>query len=550
MLAHYKKILKDADSRVAYSLRTQVHKEGNFKGGFVDREGLVHSKYAVYRTTGAIAAYCNVDSAFYRSPEVFQMIRDGLTFIRNKQHENGLFDLIHCNFSSAPDTAFCMKRMLPTLKFLDKNRKTEEEEMLYRVLVNLVKQSANGLMQGGFHTPNHRWVIASNLMECGLFFSDENMYSCAEQYLNEGIDCNMDGEFAERSAGNYNRINNDAMITLGDVTGEDRYYEYAIRNLNMMLTYLEPDGSIFTANSTRQDKGELIFPKDYYMEYLDIGYRKQLPEFLDVANYIFSLIERESITAPDCLIFLMNRPELKYLEHEGLFAIPDFQKWYRDSGIVRSCRHGYSYTLLAEKSDFLYFTNGALRLQMKICGGFCEHRAFKAEEMKRIPGGYQLNQTMRGWYYLPLEEKQETSDWWKMDHTKRKKIPGSDLRIQVEVMDADDGVDVHLKLTGVEDAPFRVEIEVAGAKLLWNEHLTVPAEHGGSLILKQGNACFSNQTDSMVVGPGFGSHLFTDGMFGSEAHSACAYILYFTDYTEMDHVIHIRKKEVNMYNGG
>ena len=44
----------------------------------------------------------------------------------------------------------------------------------------------------------------------------------------------------------------------------------------MMLTYWEPDDSVFTANSTRFDKDRLIYPKDYYMEYLSRHLHLQL----------------------------------------------------------------------------------------------------------------------------------------------------------------------------------------------------------------------------------------------------------------------------------
>lgn len=41
----------------------------------------------------------------------------------------------------------------------------------------------------------------------------------------EGLDINEDGEFAERSAGNYNQVNDDQMIRLFIATGERRFLE-------------------------------------------------------------------------------------------------------------------------------------------------------------------------------------------------------------------------------------------------------------------------------------------------------------------------------------
>ena len=145
---------------------------------------------------------------------------------------------------------------------------TAEEIRILDMVEHIVRQGAYGILQGGFHTPNHRWAIASVLMTCSRLFDCEEMEQAAFTYLNEGIDCNEDGEFAEKSAGNYNRVNNDAMIMLSEATGDPSYEQNALRNLRMMLTYWEPDDSVFTANSTRFDKDRLEIPISFAMEAL------------------------------------------------------------------------------------------------------------------------------------------------------------------------------------------------------------------------------------------------------------------------------------------
>ena len=82
----------------------------------------------------------------------------------------------------------------------------ENQERIYQKLYNIVRRAAEGLLQGGFHTPNHRWAIASNLLECADFFGSSELAEAAKVYLREGSDCNEDGEYAERSAGGYNRM--------------------------------------------------------------------------------------------------------------------------------------------------------------------------------------------------------------------------------------------------------------------------------------------------------------------------------------------------------
>ena len=166
------------------------------------------------------------------------------------------------------------------------------------------------MARGGFHTPNHRWAIASNLMECFDIFGEERWRARAQEYLAEGIDNNEYGEYAERSAGNYNRVNNDAMITLAKRTGDHQYYEYAVKNLRMMLNYVEPDGTMFTNNSTRQDRGVKVLPRNYYLEYLEMGDMFGIPEFLDMANFIIDSALAHGRRTPDVLMHLMAEPHL------------------------------------------------------------------------------------------------------------------------------------------------------------------------------------------------------------------------------------------------
>ena len=555
MRAHYKRMIKDSEAMVRRFLPEQVlDPEAEYYGGFRDPDGLVQAKFAIYRINTMMGVFCNSESEFYKSSELKNRISLALDFVHNVQNENGLFDYIDCNFNSAPDTAFCVKRLLPSWQWLDCHKsefsEADVEFSFYGKMTDIIKKAAQGMAtKGGFHTPNHRWAIASILMKCGLLFKNSQWSDAAQKYLNEGIDCNEDGEFAEKSAGNYNRINNDAMITIGDCTGDKTFYGHAIRNLHMMLTYFEPDGSIFTANSTRQDNGCRIYPVDYYTEYLRIGYDFNIPEFLDMANRIFDIIEEKQLEAPDYLMWMMNNQYLIDVEHEQSYVQPNFARFYKESGISRTHTDNITWTLLQGKSNFLYFTNGSMVIEMKLAGSFCEHRAFVPEKMESVSGegnraAYRLSQTMHGWYYLPFDEKPETSDWWKMDNASRKKVLGPDINFDVRVEEVHDddglGIDIHIKTDGVKPAPFRVEFACSGADRVFSDAFEVPAVPGSAVIAKQGIVSFVNKNGMINVGPAFAAHRFTDGKFGSEKKSTTCVTLYFTDFIPFDRVIKIR----------
>ena len=566
MEEHYQKMIRDTQDRVVKSLQIQIlDRESPRYGGFADPTGIVQAKFSIYRVASMTAAYCNEDTIYYHDEKVLNSILLGLDYIRRVQHENGLFDYITCNFFSAPDTAFCIKKLLPVYRYLagkagaaklpagdsgleavgtigEDSLPRGEKEILDRV-GTIVRSGARGMLEGGFHTPNHRWAIASLLMTCGRLFDDEEMEKAAFTYLNEGIDCNEDGEFAEKSAGNYNRVNNDAMIMLSEATGDATYEHHAIRNLRMMLNYWEPDESVFTANSTRFDKDRLMYPKDYYMEYLNMGMKYNIPEFLQMCNYIFEMVDRKHITSPDFLIWFMLNPAYRSLEFEGSYVRPDFRSYYQESEIARGQQGRFTYTVMGGKSNFFYLHNGTMKLEMKVAGSFCEHRAFKSERMERLSEReYHLSQTMRGWYYLPFAEKPETSDWWKMDNASRNKKTGPDMQIDVWVKEVENGVDVRVRTSGVEGAPWRIELAFSGVSLMTSEYVDMPLTGSEVIVMKKGYAEVGNGSDTLIVGPCFGEHHFTEGKEDSEAKTPGAATLYLTDYTAFDHTIEIRNK--------
>lgn len=545
MEKHYQKMIKDTQNRVIKSLQIQIlDKNSPRYGGFADDAGIVHAKYAIYRVAPMIAVYCNPDTVFYKNELVYERLMLGLDYVKRVQHENGLFDYVTCNFNSAPDTAFCVKKLLPVYQYLLKKEElTLQESAIEEKVGSIVKAGALGMLEGGFHTPNHRWAIASVLMMCAKIFNNEQMRQGAMQYLNEGIDCNEDGEFAEKSAGNYNRINNDAMIMLAEATGDETYDLYAIKNLQMMLSYWEPDASIFTANSTRFDKDLLIFPKDYYMEYLKMGMKYRIPEFLQMCNRIFDIVEEKGITSPDFLIWFMLNPECRSFEWEGSYQERDYKVFYRESGIARSRCGRYTMTVMRGKSNFFYIHNGTIKMEMKLAGSFCEHRAFVSQNMERISEGeYHLSQVMKGWYYLPFKETPSTSDWWKMDNKARDMKMGPDVQIDVWVKEAEHGVDIRVKTSGVEGAPWRIELAFSGVNFLHNEYIDMPLNGGEVIVVKQGYAEMTNGVDTLIVGPCFGEHYLTEGKEDSEARNAGATTLYLTAYTGFDKTIEIRDK--------
>ena len=542
MRSHYYRVVKDTERRVQHALRTQnLDQNSPYYGAYVMANGVYMQKHALYQIASLAGAYLNQDTVYYHDETILRSMLLGLDYVDSTQHENGLFDYITCNFFSAPDTAFCIGIILPALQYLLKQENlTADETLLKDRLAKIIHKGGRGLLQGGFHTPNHRWAIAGLMAQCGKIFGEQDLLDGAQAYLLEGIDCNEDGEYSEKSAGNYNGVNNHAMMLLADALGDDSFEQHVIRNLKMMLTYWEPDDSIFTANSTRFDKDRLVYPDGYYFFYLYMGVKYNIPEFIAMANYAFQVVFEKNLLSPDLLLRLMLYPELRDYESDLCSTPTEYKAFYAESGIAR-VRHGkYSYTVMKDKSNFLYVHNGAIKLAVKIGGSFCEHRAFKAEKMWEENGEFHLHQTMHGWYYLPFPEKPDTSDWWKMDNASRPKKWGPDMDIDVVVRDTENGIDVDIRTSGVVGAPWRVELAFSGITRISNDHMTMPIHGDEVIVFKDSDFEVTDGFNTMQVGPAFGIHHFTEGKEDSEVKTAGAATVYMTDYTEFHHVISIR----------
>lgn len=548
MKKHYEKVLKDSDIRVKRYFDIQVidSKDTAFYGGFKGKDGLVAPKQAIYCVSTMIACLLNKDSKWFHSSFLYDRILLGLDYIKRSQRENGFFDLISCNFYSAPDTAFCIKRLIPVYYYLSNCHVSENDTIdcskLKNIVENIILNGANAIVNGGFHTPNHRWAIAASLLFCYKLFGKEEFSLGAQKLLIEDIDCNEDGEFAERSAGNYNRVNNDAMIMIAIASGDNSYFDYAKRNMNMMLTYIEPDNSIFTNNSKRQDRGKKVYPKDYYMEYLYMGFKFNNSTFLDAANAIMDIVDEKGITAMDCLIQFMIMPELIDFEYKNSNLPCSYHKHYTDSNIVRCRKENYSYTIINQCSNFLYFQNGDFTLSLKIGAGFFEHRSFVSQTLTKTEQGYELCEEMVGWYYLPFKTPQSTKDWWKMNNASRDKLLGPNMNFAISISEIDDGIKVRIKTTGIDRAPLRLEFAFDEGCRIENDHFTSDGIPSEGIVVKDGMVTASKGDYAIEVGPAFGKHNFVTGKFGSEGRAPHSYTVYFTDYTCFDHTITLRAK--------
>ena len=532
-------LLKGAEYRTRQFMGSQVKNPASLQYGGIKGD-IWEAKPTIYALASALAVYFHEDSCFYKSKELYQAVDLALDFIARTQREDGSFDYPSCNFKSAADTSFCFKRLIAAYRLLVKygNPADEAIRVLKEKYLTIMHKALDAIREGGFHTPNHRWGIAAALLQGSNLFAAEKEFAAglknrAEQYLAEGIDGDEDGEYAERSTGNYNAVVNNAMMAMYQETGDEAFLGYVERNLSMMLTYMDPDDTIFTQNSTRQDQGKLEYADKYFYQYLYMCSREKNPAFDGAAHKIIKDNMERGDLAPDCLHIVMNHDEMMGYHFEEYGFLEEYRKFFRHAGVLRVRKPSYTYTVLNGKSAFLYFKSKGTTLCVKIGESCCDIRNFIPQTIEELPDGCRLEAEAQSWYYLPFKEKQDTSDWWKMDQTKREKLISSRLKTTLEIREKDQGLELHLKAEGLDRLPLRLEIFIPAGVTLEHPAFALEAAAGEGMILKDGYLEVHDGSVTMEIGPGFGEHSFKGHYSGEEINSA-GFTVYANGYTPLE----------------
>lgn len=175
---------------------------------------------------------------------------------------SGLIDLVHCNPDSAPDTGFALQLFAAALLLLRRDGVPEELAEWESCVLQLLAQTVPAMLTAGFHTPNHRWVIASAAALAGALLPE-----AAEQWepdlraiLDEGLDIDAEGFYPERSVVVYDAVTNRAMLLLHLLRGTPGALDAVSASLATDMLLLDAALRADTGLSHRQDRGMRIVP--------------------------------------------------------------------------------------------------------------------------------------------------------------------------------------------------------------------------------------------------------------------------------------------------
>lgn len=550
-------LIRSEEHRVDEMLFLQIKDKNDLCYGLM-RGDVIEAKPTIYMMATALALYLNSRSRYYKSEKLMEALQLAADGVARVQRKSGYIDYPCCNFFSAPDTSFCYKRLNDGYRLMKKYQDVADTTILQKKYLAIMRMAAEAIRDGGFHTPNHRWGICAALMQAAKLFADDtefakNLMDRTVLYLQEGIDGNSEGEYAERSTGNYNAVVNNAMMAMYQCSKDVKYLGYVERNLNMMMYYIEPNDMVFTQNSTRQDQGKEIFMDKYLYQYLYLlaydgtdGFIKLTPEeharFDGAAHQIIKGCAETGRQAPNCLHLLMIYDKTLDYTFENCGFLKTYHKLFKEAGVLRVKKENYSYTVMKNRSAFLYFNVNGLEAFLKIGESYCEIRNFVPDEMDVQEGKTVLSHTARGWYYLPWKEKQNTSDWWQMDHKKRDLMITSDLHTQVVITELADGLEISVDTDGLERLPLRMELCVPSQTTLENDHFCMETVAGKSMVLSDDYVTMTKGLTSIEFGPGACEHHFK-GHYSGEEVNADGYTIYCNTYTPTKRVYTLKVKQ-------
>ena len=550
-------LIRSEEHRVDEMLFLQIKDKNDLCYGLM-RGDVIEAKPTIYMMATALALYLNSRSRYYKSEKLMEALQLAADGVARVQRKSGYIDYPCCNFFSAPDTSFCYKRLNDGYRLMKKYQDVADTTILQKKYLAIMRMAAEAIRDGGFHTPNHRWGICAALMQAAKLFADDTEFAKSLMdrtvlYLQEGIDGNSEGEYAERSTGNYNAVVNNAMMAMYQCSKDVKYLGYVERNLNMMMYYIEPNDMVFTQNSTRQDQGKEIFMDKYLYQYLYLlaydgtdGFIKLTPEeharFDGAAHQIIKGCAETGRQAPNCLHLLMIYDKTLDYTFENCGFLKTYHKLFKEAGVLRVKKENYSYTVMKNRSAFLYFNVNGLEAFLKIGESYCEIRNFVPDEMDVQEGKTVLSHTARGWYYLPWKEKQNTSDWWQMDHKKRDLMITSDLHTQVVITELADGLEISVDTDGLERVPLRMELCVPSQTTLENDHFCMETVAGKSMVLSDDYVTMTKGLTSIEFGPGACEHHFK-GHYSGEEVNADGYTIYCNTYTPTKRVYTLKVKK-------
>lgn len=516
----------------SYLERQNLDPDSRWRGAIPDATGLHQPGSASGVLVRGTASYFHPGSRFHRDRILRERIRLAADHLERVQTPDGNFDLLTTNFNSPPDTSFIMLNLGPAAQIA---RKYGDGEM-FAWMEPVVRRAGEGLVEGGVHTPNHRWVACAALAITNEIIPDPRYVARAEQWLAEGVDIDSDGQYSEQSTTVYNAIVDNTLTTVAHLLDKPELLDPVRRNLEAMLYLIHPGYEVVTEISHRQDRNTVGNMGRYW---LALRYLARTD-----GDGRFETLARAFEPRYASLAYLMVWDVLRQPGPRPEPIPDDYERFFPNTHLAHIRRGKTSASIITEGSSRIF----ALRRGQAVINGVRVASAFfgKAQlvpdEGERTGGVYRMKQHLEGPYFQPFEPSRKQpwgiTSWYAM----RERRPGREqtevamLDYEAEVREVSNGFDLTIRATGTDWVPIAVEINLReGGEI---EGVKPAPDHPDAYLLAEGMATYRMGDDVIRFGPGIAETGYTQ-VRGAEPKLPGPSV-YLTAYTPFDRTIRFR----------
>ncbi|MHA8088276.1 prenyltransferase/squalene oxidase repeat-containing protein [Aquirufa sp. Wall-65K1] len=508
-----------------------------YYGGFRDGDDIPNPQTTGYYVLKVACAVISPESSFYQSQILLDKAIQATQCLLKMQHPDGTIDLLSTNFHSPPDTAFSVEKLCVAYALLQKNNADNRYTNLMKPLETFLKRCGESLVVGGIHTPNHRWVVSGALAKLYQIWPDPRYKARAEEWLQEHIDLDPDGQYTEKSAGIYSAIINKALIAIHHGFKKPALLEVVRKNLEMTLYYVHPNMEVVTDASNRQDKGGINMFENYYYAYRYLAILDKNPRFAAMCRLI------EKAYFPRIGTHIENFLDEPFLWQElpaGESIPTQYVKSFPYSGLVRIRRDKWDSTILVNNPNFLTFHHGNAILQgLRLAASFFGKGQFQSPEIKQVGNTWLLQQSLDGPYFQPHAKEQidPSGDWEKMPRSNRKQSEIQYLETKIQVKEIEGGLNIDIDMKGTDGVPVSLELIFRGDGQF--EGVIPSGKESNAYLLKEAEGKYTLAEDSIRFGPGRAEHKaihLRGGLPFAQAPS-----VYITGFTPFSHQLYLRK---------
>jgi hypothetical protein len=545
----YESILKSQTDRVKAAYSRQILDLNNPAfGAFLSERSGAHPNADHTCNASDLASACYVflaeGSDLENNDELFDRIQKSITFQKKWQRPTGLVDLVSVNWESPPDTGFTVQLLSPVVEIARRKAQTgnEHAKEIADTLGEYVHIAAAGMIDRGFHTPNHRWVVCSGLSQAVVLYPDLPARDYIDRILAETIDINTDGEFTERSTGVYNAVCDRSLRFMADSLNQPELLDPVRKNLDIMAHLFHEDGTVVTSISNRQDRGLRVVPVGIADSFFDMAQRDQNGIWAQVADNLASL-GTDQAHSPWLLQPFMQNPNYRKDTLTRQSLPNNFARHYPISGLWRVKRGALSATAATGNRTALSVRYGNINLRaVKFSGTYMSTSNLQADKMEAIENGIRLTQKgadhRTPGYDLPLNKEVPLGQFGQVRGT-RERWTCPEIDLTLDIVEVKNGFNLQYKTEGgLDRVPIEIECTFEGPGEWETNDNVLQVDNGQSAILKSGYGTFHNGNEGITIGPGSGVHRDWN-MRGSEPDNDSFRVL-ITLQTPVDFTFEIR----------